>query len=72
MLTGLVTSHPGLSGQLFAADGELNRFMNVFLNDTDIRHLQVLATPATDRDSILLLPAMAGGAIDDCPCRPTT
>ena len=72
VLTGLVASHPGLSGQLFAADGELNRFMNVFLNDTDIRHLQVLATPATDRDSILLLPAMAGGALDDCPCRPTT
>jgi molybdopterin synthase sulfur carrier subunit len=80
VLTALVTNHPGLAGQLFAADGELNRFMNVFLNDTDIRHLQTLATPATDRDSIVLLPAMAGGATggaaggcaatEGCPCQP--
>ena len=79
VLTALVANHPGLAGQLFAADGELNRFMNVFLNDTDIRHLQILATPATERDSIVLLPAMAGGATDGptggngtteaCPCQ---
>src|ERR1035437_3418928 len=61
VLTTLVAAHPGLGGQLFAADGELNRFMNVFLNDTDIRHLLTLATPVGDRDAIVLLPAMAGG-----------
>lgn len=71
VLARLVASHPGLDGQLFAADGELNRFMNVFLNDTDIRHLQTLATPATERDSIVLLPAMAGGCAttEDCCCQ---
>ena len=71
VLTALVTNHPGLAGQIFGADGELNRFMNVFLNDTDIRHLDTLATPATDRDSIVLLPAMAGGCstTEDCPCQ---
>ena len=78
VLAALVTNHPGLAGQIFGADGELNRFMNVFLNDTDIRHLETLATPATDRDSIVLLPAMAGGsgptggscsANEDCPCQ---
>ncbi len=61
VLAGLVASHPGLSGQIFGQEGELNRFMNVFVNDTDIRHLETLATPVGERDSIVLLPAMAGG-----------
>ena len=61
VLTTLVATHPGLGGQLFGAEGDLNRFMNVFLNDTDIRHLQALATPVTEQDAIVLLPAMAGG-----------
>jgi molybdopterin converting factor small subunit len=62
VLTTLVAAHPGLGAQLFGAAGDLNRFMNVFLNDTDIRHLQILATPVTERDTIVLLPAMAGGS----------
>jgi sulfur-carrier protein len=61
VLTALVASHPGLEAQIFAEAGDLNRFMNVFVNDTDIRHLETLATPVGDRDSIVLLPAMAGG-----------
>jgi molybdopterin converting factor small subunit len=39
--------------------------MNVFVNDTDIRHLETLATPVGERDSIVLLPAMAGGSTGD-------
>jgi sulfur-carrier protein len=62
VLTSLVESHPGLGGQIFGQDGGLNRFMNVFVNDTDIRHLETLATPVGERDSIVLLPAMAGGS----------
>jgi molybdopterin converting factor small subunit len=61
VLTTLVATHPGLGGQLFSSDGDLNRFMNIFVNDTDIRHLQILATPVTEMDTIVLLPAMAGG-----------
>jgi len=61
VLTALVASHPGLEAQIFAEPGALNRFMNVFVNDTDIRHLETLATPVGERDSIVLLPAMAGG-----------
>ena len=57
---GLVARYPGLSGVL-DADGGLNRFVNVFLNDTDVRHLAGLETPVGDRDSVVLLPAMAGG-----------
>ena len=47
--------------QLLAPDGDLNRFVNVFLNDTDVRHLQALDTPVGERDTLVLLPAMAGG-----------
>ena len=62
MIGGLVAAYPGLAPQLLAGDGDLNRFVNVFLNDTDVRHLQALDTPVAERDTVLLLPAMAGGA----------
>ena len=61
------TTYPGLAPQLLDASGGLNRFVNVYLNDTDVRHLQELATPVGDRDTLLLLPAMAGGATCACP-----
>jgi molybdopterin converting factor small subunit len=61
VVTGLVALHPGLASQLLADDGDLNRFVNAFLNDTDVRHLQALDTPVADGDTLLLLPAMAGG-----------
>jgi molybdopterin synthase sulfur carrier subunit len=62
VIAGLVAAYPGLAQQLLAGDGDLNRFVNVFLNDTDVRHLQALDTPVDARDTVLLLPAMAGGA----------
>lgn len=62
VIGGLVAAYPGLAPQLLAGDGDLNRFVNVFLNDTDVRHLQALDTPVDERDTVLLLPAMAGGA----------
>ena len=74
VLTSLTSTYPGLSTQLLTSEGQLNRFVNVYLNDTDVRHLQALSTPVGERDTILLLPAMAGGcgSIDvcccDCPC----
>ena len=69
VIGGLVAAYPGLAPQLLAGDGDLNRFVNVFLNDTDVRHLQALDTPVGERDTVLLLPAMAGGAdaADDAP-----
>ncbi len=71
VLVTLVAAHPGLEAQIFAEGGALNRFMNVFVNDTDIRHLETLETPVGDRDSIVLLPAMAGGcALDAGPWHP--
>ena len=61
VIQGLVRTYPGLRTQLLGPDGELSSFVNVFLNDTDIRHLDALATPIGERDSLVLLPAMAGG-----------
>lgn len=57
----LVAAYPGTAAQLRTPDGELNRFVNVFVNGTDVRHLQALDTPVGDRDEVVLLPAMAGG-----------
>ena len=61
VLAGLVSAHPGLQAQLLTSDGDLNRFVNAFLNDVDIRHLEALDTPVADGDTLVLLPAMAGG-----------
>lgn len=61
VVTALVAAHPSLEAQLIAPGGDLNRFVNAFLNDTDIRHLQDLDTPVGESDTLVLLPAMAGG-----------
>ena len=61
VVTALVAAHPGLESQLIGANGDLNPFVNAFLDDTDIRHLQGLDTPVSERDTLALLPAMAGG-----------
>ena len=61
VVSALVVAHPGLEAQLIGQDGDLNPFVNAFLNDTDIRHLEGLDTPVADRDTLSLLPAMAGG-----------
>jgi sulfur-carrier protein len=61
LLDGLVAAYPGLGSQLLAPDGGLNRFVNVFLNDTDVRHLEALDTRVAETDTLVLLPAMAGG-----------
>ena len=61
VLDGLLAAHPSLSAQLFDGEGRLNRFVNVFVNDTDVRHLDALETVVGERDRVVLLPAMAGG-----------
>lgn len=61
VLDGLSTQHEELKTQLYGADGELNRFVNVYLNDEDVRVLQGLDTTVGDSDTLQILPAMAGG-----------
>jgi sulfur-carrier protein len=62
LVDALVAKHPGLRGQLLTEDGDLNRFVNVYVNGQDVRYLQGLDTPVEARDEVRLLPAMAGGA----------
>jgi molybdopterin converting factor small subunit len=57
----LIAAYPAVESQLRGPDGEVNRFVNVFVNGTDVRHLQALDTPVGERDELVLLPAMAGG-----------
>ena len=47
--------------QLFGEDGDLNRYVNVYLNDEDVRVLDGLDTAVKDGDTVVILPAMAGG-----------
>jgi len=61
VLDGLVATYPSLKDQLYTEDGELNRFVNVYVNGQDVRYLDGTATAVDDRDEVRLLPAMAGG-----------
>jgi sulfur-carrier protein len=61
VLVELVGAYPSLREQLLTDDGELNRSVNVYLDGQDIRYLQERATPVRERDTIIILPAMAGG-----------
>ena len=62
VLRALASQHPATESQLFSEDGELNRYVNVYLNDEDVRVLQGLDTIVSDSDTIVILPAMAGGS----------
>jgi MoaD family protein len=57
----LEARHPGLRERLVGADGGLNRFVNVYLNDEDVRFLGGIETPLSDGDVVTILPAVAGG-----------
>jgi len=61
VLGSLVDAHPDTRGQLFSEEGELNRYVNVYLNDEDVRVLDGLDTAVDDGDTVVILPAMAGG-----------
>ena len=61
VLRALAAQHPATQSQLFSEDGELNRYVNVYLNDEDVRVLDGLDTGVKDSDTLVILPAMAGG-----------
>ncbi|MEA2198245.1 MAG: sulfur-carrier protein [Solirubrobacteraceae bacterium] len=63
VLHALAEAHPDTQSQLFAADGGLNRYVNVYLNDEDVRVLDGLDTAVSETDTLVILPAMAGGAL---------
>jgi molybdopterin converting factor small subunit len=57
----LTETYPGLSGQLVDDAGQLHKFVNVYVNDDDIRYLDQLDTKVSDSDVVSILPAVAGG-----------
>jgi len=61
VVDALIAQHPSLGSQLLTDDGDLNRFVNVYLNGQDVRYLAGLDTPVGPADEVRLLPAMAGG-----------
>lgn len=61
VLNNLVDANPGIKGQVLTDDGSLHRFVNVYVNDDDVRYLDQLDTKVVDGDTISILPAVAGG-----------
>jgi len=61
ILHALAAEHPDTDAQLFGPDGSLNRYVNVYLNDEDVRVLGGLETSVGEDDVLVILPAMAGG-----------
>ncbi|HYH92569.1 MAG TPA: ubiquitin-like small modifier protein 1 [Candidatus Saccharimonadales bacterium] len=61
VVDALVEQHPSLKTQLLTDEGDLNRFVNVYVNGQDVRYLAGLETPVGPTDEVRLLPAMAGG-----------
>jgi sulfur-carrier protein len=62
LLANLDAAHPGLRARLVTPEGGLHRFVNVYVNDEDVRFLGALDAKVSDGDTVTILPAVAGGA----------
>jgi sulfur-carrier protein len=63
LIADLDARHPGLGGQLLTEDGSLHRFVNLYVNDEDVRFLGTLDAKLEAGDVVAILPAVAGGAV---------
>lgn len=61
LIDDLESRHAGIKGRLITEEGALHRFVNIYVNDEDVRFLGSLETPLKDGDSVTVLPAVAGG-----------
>jgi molybdopterin synthase sulfur carrier subunit len=61
LIQAIDAEYPGVAERLLDGDGNLKRFINIFVNDDEIRTLDGLATPVGEKDKISIVPAMAGG-----------
>jgi sulfur-carrier protein len=61
VLADLESQYPGITKNVLAEDGGLHRFINVYVNDEDVRYLGSLETEVRDTDTVSILPAVAGG-----------
>jgi MoaD family protein len=64
VLEDLEEQHPGITSSLLDEHGGLHRFVNVYVNDEDVRYLGALETEVSNGDVISILPAVAGGALE--------
>ncbi|MBI1953256.1 MAG: MoaD/ThiS family protein [Candidatus Omnitrophica bacterium] len=69
LIQDLERQFPGVKERLCDANGRLRRFVNVYVNDEDIRFLKQEATPVKDGDEVSIIPAIAGGQESRCPKR---
>ena len=60
-ITGLESSYPGMKERLLDENGELRRFVNIYVNGEDVRFMEGLTTPLKDGDEVSIVPAVAGG-----------
>jgi molybdopterin converting factor small subunit len=63
LLEALQQKYPAMSGQVLTNEGALHRFVNIYLNDDDVRYLGQLDTPVGPDDVVSIIPAVAGGAL---------
>lgn len=61
MIAELDKKHPGLREQILTEEGELHRFVNIYVNDEDARYLEKLDTKVSEGDTVSILPSVAGG-----------
>ena len=61
VLASLNAAHPGFSERLLDSEGDLHKFVNIFVADDDVRYMQGLATAVTSGQTISIIPAVAGG-----------
>src|SRR5262249_61314791 len=71
VLKALTAQYPDLRKQIFNDEGRVRSFVNVYLNDEDIRYLSKDATPAAEGDTISLVPSIAGGSAAVAPAEAT-
>lgn len=72
VLQALTAQFPDLKKQLFSDEGKMRSFVNVYVNDEDIRYLQKDATPVATGDTLSIVPSIAGGATVEAPVAPLT
>ena len=63
LLTDITTRFPGIAGQIVTPEGVLHKFVNVYVNDDDVRYIGKLDAPVKSGDTVSILPAVAGGAL---------
>jgi len=61
VLKALGAQYPEIQRRIFAAEGQLQQYVNVYVNDEDIRFMEELETPVKDQDEVSIIPAIAGG-----------